>query len=156
MQSLGPAARPGLKFRTNRAFRRTRTKSVGLMLGSGEAITTYYALAAGLCVVLESCYLGSVLDPPALVWFPSGLWLGFWKNVASLTSVTAIHSAVTDTYITYITNHVSRRPSCSMVSSHLFLHELCCQGSRIDFIILSMLFEGLTTTIIGSTRIGWA
>ena len=48
MQSSGPIARPGLKFRPGRAFCGARTKGAGLMPGLGEAITIYYALAAGL------------------------------------------------------------------------------------------------------------
>ena len=44
MQSSGPAAGPGPKFRPGRAFCGARPKSAGLMRGSEEAITMYYVL----------------------------------------------------------------------------------------------------------------
>ena len=78
MQSSGPAARPGPKFRPGRAFCGARTKSAGLMPGSGEAITMYYALAAGLRAVLERCWPGSMLGSADFVRCRSGLGLGFW------------------------------------------------------------------------------
>ena len=55
MQKSDLAARPGPKFRPGQAFRGAQTNSAGLMPGSGEAITMYYALAAGLRAVLERC-----------------------------------------------------------------------------------------------------
>ena len=36
------------------------------MLGTGEAIILYYALAAGLRAMLETYWLGSMLGPPGL------------------------------------------------------------------------------------------
>ena len=78
MQSSGPAARPGPKFKPVRAFCRARTKSAGLMPGSGQAITMYYALAAGLREALERCWPGSMLGSAGFVRCQSGLGLGFW------------------------------------------------------------------------------
>ena len=78
MHSWGPAARPGPKFRHGRAFCGARTKSAGLMPGSGEANTMYYALAAGLRAVLEKCWPGSMLGSADFVRCRSGLGLGFW------------------------------------------------------------------------------
>ena len=43
------------KFRPALAFCGVRIKSAGLMPGSGEAITMYYVLGAGLRAVLERC-----------------------------------------------------------------------------------------------------
>ena len=64
MQNSGPAARPGPKFRPGRAFcgAEPRLSGAGLMPGSGEAITMYYAVGAGLRAVLERCWLGSMLN----------------------------------------------------------------------------------------------
>ena len=73
MQSSGPADRPGLKFRPGRAFCGTQTKSAGLMLDSGVAITMYYKLAAGLRAALERCLLGSMLGSPDFVRCRAGL-----------------------------------------------------------------------------------
>ena len=80
MQSSGPAARPGPKFRPGRAFCGAQTKSAGLMPGSGEAITMYYALAAGLRAVIERCWPGSMLGSTDFVRCRSGLGLGFWRT----------------------------------------------------------------------------
>ena len=55
MQSSGPASGSGPKFRPGRAFCGARIKSAGLMPGSGEAITVYYALVAGLRAMPERC-----------------------------------------------------------------------------------------------------
>ena len=44
---------------------------------SGEAITVYYALAAGDHAVLERCWLGSMLVPLDFAWCRSGLGLVF-------------------------------------------------------------------------------
>ena len=78
MQSSGPAARPGPKFRPGRAFCGARSKSVGLMPGSKKSITMYYALAAGLRALLERCWPGSMLGSADFVRCRSGLGLGFW------------------------------------------------------------------------------
>ena len=51
MKSSGP--RPG------RAFCGARNEGAGLMKSSGEAITMYFALAAGLRAVLARCWPGS-------------------------------------------------------------------------------------------------
>ena len=75
MQSSGPAAQPG--------FCGARTTSAGLMPGSGEAITMYYALAAGLRAVLERCWPGSMLGSADFVRCRSGLGPGFWRNVCT-------------------------------------------------------------------------
>ena len=83
MQSPGLAARPGPKFEPGQAFCGTRTTSAGLMLGSGEAIIIYYALAAGLRAVLETCWLGSILGSDDFMRYRSGLELGFWKNLCT-------------------------------------------------------------------------
>ena len=66
--------------RTGRASCETRTKSAGLMLGSGVAITLYYVLAAGHRAVLESRLLGSMLGSPDFVRCWSGLGFGFSIN----------------------------------------------------------------------------
>ena len=42
------------KFRSGRAFCGARTNGAVLILGTGEAITLYYVLAAGLCAVLRA------------------------------------------------------------------------------------------------------
>ena len=84
MQSSGPAARPGLKFRPGRAFCGARTTSAGLLLGSREAILIYYALAAGLRAVLKICWPGSMLELADFVRCRYGLGLGFWKVFAPL------------------------------------------------------------------------
>ena len=71
------AERPGSKFRPGRAFCGARTKSAGLMLGSGAVIIMYYVLAAGLRAVLERCLLGLMLGLPDIVWCRPGLGLAF-------------------------------------------------------------------------------
>ena len=80
MQCSGAVALPDSKFRPGWAFCGTRIKVAGLMLASGEAITMYYILAAGLHVVLERCWLGSMLGSPEFLRWRSGLGLGFWKD----------------------------------------------------------------------------
>ena len=80
MQSSGPAARPGPKFRPGRAFCGARAKSAGLMPGSRDKITMYHALAAGLCAVLGRCWPGSMLGSSDIVRCRSGLGLDFWRN----------------------------------------------------------------------------
>ena len=80
MQSSGPAAWPGPKFRPGRAFCGTRTTSAGFMLGSGEANSMYYALTAGLRAALERCWPGSMLGSADFMRCRSGLGLGFWRN----------------------------------------------------------------------------
>ena len=65
--------------RPDRAFCGARTKSAGLMPGSEEAIVMYYALAAGLCAVLDRRWPGSMLGSADFVRCRSGLWLGFWR-----------------------------------------------------------------------------
>ena len=77
MQSSGPAAWPGSKFRPGRAFCGARDKGAGLMPGSGEAIAMYYALAAGLRAELERCWPGSMLGSTDFVRCRSGLRLSF-------------------------------------------------------------------------------
>ena len=78
MQGSGPAARPDPKFRPGRAFCGARTKSAGLMPGLKEAITMYYALAAGLCAVFERRWPGLVLGSADFVRCRPELGLGFW------------------------------------------------------------------------------
>ena len=56
-----------LKIQARPGFCGTRAESAGLMLGSGVEITRYYALAAGLRAVLESCLLGLMLGSPDFV-----------------------------------------------------------------------------------------
>ena len=77
MHSLGPAARPGPKFRPGRAFCGIRTKGAGLMPGSGQAITV---LCTGLRAMLERCWPGSMLASADFMRCRSGLGLGFWRN----------------------------------------------------------------------------
>ena len=72
------------KFSPAGLFSGARTKSTGLMRGSGEAITMYYALAAGLLAVLERCWLGSILGSANFARYRSGLGLGFWEIFAPL------------------------------------------------------------------------
>ena len=50
------------------------------MPGSGNAITMYYALAAGLRTVLERYWPGSMLGSADFVRCRSVLGLGFWRN----------------------------------------------------------------------------
>ena len=56
------------------------------MPGSGEAITMYYALAAGLHAVRDRCRLGSMLGPPDFVRCRSGLEFVFKEIFVSLIS----------------------------------------------------------------------
>ena len=74
------ARRPG------RDFCGARTKSAGLMPGSGEAITMYCALAAGLRALLGRCWLGSMISIPQQI--SCGAFLGsglaFGEILASL------------------------------------------------------------------------
>ena len=49
------------------------------MPGSGDAITMYYALAAGPRAVLERCWPGSMLGSAGFVRCRSGLVLGFLR-----------------------------------------------------------------------------
>ena len=86
MQSSGPAARPGPKFRPGRAFCGSRTRSAGLMPGSGKAVTMHYALAAGLRAVLGRCWPGSMLDLADFVRCRSGLEFGFRRNFCTSSS----------------------------------------------------------------------
>ena len=85
MQSSGMAARPGPKFRPGRAFCGARTWSAGLMPGSREPITMYYALVTGLRAALERCWPGSMLSSADLVRCRSGLGLGFWRTFCTST-----------------------------------------------------------------------
>ena len=80
MQSSGPAARPDPKFSPGRTFCGARITSAGLMPGSGEAITKYYALAAGLRTVLDRSWPVSMLVSGDFVRCRSGFGLDFWRN----------------------------------------------------------------------------
>ena len=92
MQSSGPAARPGPEFRPGRALCGARSKSAGIMLGSGETISMYYALADRLHAVLERCWPGSMLGSGDLVRCRSGLGLDFWRNYNTSSSCHPISS----------------------------------------------------------------
>ena len=85
MQSSGPAARPGSKFRPGRAFCGARTTSAGLMPDSREAITIYYALASGFLWCLKDagwarCWAQQISCVASL-----GSGLAFGKIFAPLT-----------------------------------------------------------------------
>ena len=77
MQSSGPAGLCG-----------ARSKSAGLMLGSGETISMYCALAARLHVVLERCWPGSMLGSGDFVRCRSGLGLDFLSFFFTALAVT--------------------------------------------------------------------
>ena len=66
MQNSDPAARPGSKNSGPAGVLRTLTNDAGLMLGTGEAITLFCVLAAGLRTVFERYWLGSMVGPPGL------------------------------------------------------------------------------------------
>ena len=88
---------PGSKFRPGRAFCGTRTKSAGLMLVAGLAITVYYVMAACLRAMLEWNLLGSILGSSDFVWYRSGPGLGFSTNFCNSSS-----------YIRHIDGNINR------------------------------------------------
>ena len=63
-----PGGPVGPKVQARPGFLQSLTKSAGLMPGSGQAITMYYALAARLRVVLERCWPGSMLGSADFIW----------------------------------------------------------------------------------------
>ena len=79
-------ARPG--------FCGARTYGAGLMPGSGETITVYSTLAAGLRVVDERCLPGSMTDLPDFLQLQSGLvGLAFlYLSIVYIIFLQAVHS----------------------------------------------------------------
>ena len=137
MQSSGPADRPGPKFRLGRAFCGARTKGAGFMPGSGEAITMHYTLAAGLGVVLERCWPGSMLGPEDFVRCRSGLGLGFWRFFfASL-----VRTNVGDNKVLRHSAASSLRAACVLRNSLTVRYENALPSGIIGSTILRSLYR---------------
>ena len=101
-QNSGPAARPGPKFKPDRAFcgaqinpaffatyHSGRGKSAGLMLGSGEAMTMYYALVAGFVQFLNDA--GRARCWAQQIWCGAGLDSGLAFGYSFCVSSAHIH-----------------------------------------------------------------
>ena len=70
----------------------TRTKSAGLTLCSGVAITVHFVLAAGLRVVLERCLLASMLGSQDF-WVVR-IWAQAWLFIFVFVSVLCTHLSI--------------------------------------------------------------